>query len=166
MSSNPYSDEQPSPYAFQSQLATGSVDGDGYVKQIAIVGTLTLVQASLELLMSVFLLLGSIFMFAMRNSPSIQQMPNPAPMQLISYGYAIIASIVLVSAIVRLIAGVMILRRRSRVYCIVATVLGLASVFSCYCSLTSVGLCIYALIVLFQPSVIAAFEKNDKLASI
>jgi len=159
MSSNPYSDnDQQSPYAFQTQLPSGN--DESYVKQLPVLGILTLVQASLELMMSVMLVVLGVMMGFMQNNPEFQKIPNSPSMQIVSIGYSIFGGFIGVMALLRLISGVMILRRRGRMFSIVVSVLGLASVFTCYCSLTSVGLCVYSLIVLVQPSVIAEFEKG------
>lgn len=158
MSSNPYSDNDQSPYAFQSQYPSGS--GESYVKQLPIVGILTLVQATLEIMMSVFVVVIGVWMGFMQDNPEFQKMPNPPNMQIISIGYSIFGGFLGVMALLRLTSGIMILRKRGRMFSIVASVLGLASVFTCYCSLTSIGLCVYSLIVLVQPSVIAEFEKG------
>ncbi len=159
MSSNPYSDnDQQSPYAFQTQLPSGN--DESYVKQLPVVGILTLVQASLELMMSGMLVVIGVVMGFMQNNPEFQKIPNSPNMQIVSIGYAIFGGFIGVMALLRLISGIMILRKRGRLFSIVVSVLGLASVFTCYCSLTSVGLCVYSLIVLVQPSVIAEYEKG------
>ena len=158
MSSNPYSDnDPPSPYAFQSQAPIGS--SDAYIKQIQVVGILNLVQASLELMMCVMVIGIAIFMGTMQNDPKLQNIPNAPPMQWIAIGYFIFGAVIGVIATLRLVAGIMILKKRGRVFSIVASILGLATVFTCYCSLTSIALCVYSLVVLIQPSVIEEFDR-------
>ena len=158
MSSNPYSDNDPSsPYAFQSQAPIGS--SDPYIKQIPVVGILNLVQASLELMMCVMVIGIAIFMGTMQNDPKLQNIPNAPPMQWIAIGYFIFGAVIGVIATLRLVAGIMILKKRGRVFSIVASILGLATVFTCYCSLTSIALCVYSLVVLIQPSVIEEFDR-------
>ena len=158
MSSNPYSDNDPqSPYAFQSQAPIGS--SDGYIKQIPVVGILNIVQASMELMMCVMVIGIAIFMGAMQNDPKLQNIPNAPPMEWIAIGYFIFGAVIGVFATLRLVGGIMILKKRGRVFSIVVSVLGLASVFTCYCSLTSIALCVYSLVVLIQPSVIEEFDR-------
>ena len=158
MSSNPYSDnDPPSPNAFQSQAPIGS--SDPYIKQIPVVGILNLVQASLELMMCVMVIGIAIFMWTMQNDPKLQNIPNAPPMQWIAIGYFIFGAVIGVIATLRLVAGIMILKKRGRVFSIVASILGLATVFTCYCSLTSIALCVYSLVVLIQPSVIEEFDR-------
>ena len=158
MSSNPYSDNDPqSPYAFQSQAPIGN--GDGYIKQIPVLGILNIVQASLELMMCVMVIGIAVFMGSMQNDPQIQKIPNAPSMQWIAIGYFIFGAVIGVFATLRLVGGIMILKRRGRILSIVASVFGLASVFTCYCSLTSIALCVYSLVVLIQPSVIEEFDR-------
>ena len=158
MSSNPYSDNDPqSPYAFQSQAPIGN--GDGYIKQIPVMGILNIVQASLELMMCIMVIGIAIFMGTMQNDPKLQNIPNAPPMEWIAIGYFIFGAVIGVIATLRLVAGIMILKKRGRVFSIVVSVLGLATVFTCYCSLTSIALCVYSLVVLIQPSVIEEFDR-------
>ena len=158
MSSNPYSDNNnKSPYTFETQLSSGG--NDAYVKQIPVIGILNIVHASLELLMSLMLFGFSIFMIVMQNDPKFAKMPNAVQMQYIVIGYVTAGALLCIFATLRLVAGIMVLRRRGRIFSIVASVLGLASVFTCYCSLTSLGLCVYTLVVLVQPSVMAEFDR-------
>lgn len=158
MSSNPYSDNEPqSPYAFQSQAPIGN--GDAHVKQIPVVGILNIVQASLELMMCAMVIGVAVFMGSMQNDPKFQKIPNAPPMQWIAIGYFIFGAVIGVFATLRLVGGIMILKKRGRILSIVASVLGLASVFTCYCSLTSIALCVYSLVILIQPSVIEEFDR-------
>ncbi len=158
MSSNPYSDNDPqSSYAFQSQAPIGN--GDGYIKQIPVLGILNIVQASLELMMCVMVIGIAVFMGSMQNDPQIQKIPNAPSMQWIAIAYFIFGAVIGVFATLRLVGGIMILKKRGRILAIVASVFGLASVFTCYCSLTSIALCVYSLVVLIQPSVIEEFDR-------
>ena len=158
MSSNPYSDNDPqSPYAFQSQAPISN--GDGYIKQIPVVGILNIVQASLELMMCIMVISIAPFIGTMQNDPQFQDIPNAPPMEWIAIGSFIFGAVVGVIATLRLVAGIMILKKRGRVFSIVVSVLGLASVFTCYCSITSIALCVYSLVVLIQPSVIEEFDR-------
>ena len=162
MSSNPFSDNShQSPYAFQSQVpyGDGGGGGDSYNKQLPVIGILTIVQASLELLVGVLLAFAAVMMGIMQNNPDLMRQPNAPPMFWMAVGYGVAASVIGIVALIRLTSGIMILRRRGRMFSIVISILGLVTVFTCYCSLTSIGLCVYSLIVLIQPSVIAEYEK-------
>ena len=157
MSSNPFSDSQQTPYAFQSQVPIGG--DDSYVKQLPVVGILSIVQASLELMVAAMLGLAAVMIGVVQNNPALMKQPNVPPVFWMIVGYGVIASAVGVVALLRLMSGIMILRRRARMFSMVVSILGLATVFTCYCSLTSVGICVYSLVVLIQPSVIAEYEK-------
>ncbi len=159
MSTNPYSDNnQPSPYSFQSQIPYGD-GGDSYKKQLPVIGILTIVQASLELIMGVMLGFAAVMMGVMQNDPKLMNQPNMPPIFWMAVAYGVVASAIGIISLLRLTSGIMILRRRGRMFSIVMSILGLVTVFTCYCSLTSIGLCVYSLIVLIQPSVIAEYEK-------
>jgi len=160
MSSNPFSDSnQQAPYAFQSQVPNGDGGGDSYIKQLPIIGILTIVQASLELMVGVMLAFAAVMIGVMQNDPNIMREPNEPPMFWIAVGYGIFASIVSIVALLRLTSGIMILRRRGRMFSIVMSILGLVTVLTGCCSLTSIALCVYSLIVLVQPSVMEEYEK-------
>lgn len=160
MSSNPFSDNnQQAPYTFQSQVPYGDGGGDSYIKQLPVIGILTIVQASLELMLGVMLAFGGVMIGVMQNNPNMMQQQNGPPMFWMAVGYGIAASVIGIVALLRLTSGIMILRKRGRMFSIVMSLLGLVTVFTCYCSLTSIGLCVYSLIVLIQPSVMAEYDK-------
>ena len=160
MSTNPFSDNnQPSPYSFQSQVPHGGGGGDSYLKQMPVIGILTIVQASLELMMGVMLGFAAVMMGVMQNDPKFMNQPNMPPMFWVVVGYGIAASVIGIVALLRLTSGIMILRRRGRMFSVVMSILGLVTVFTCYCSLTSIGLCVYTLIVLLQPSVTEEYAR-------
>ncbi len=163
MSSNPYSDNQQSPYAFQTQIPNPS--DEGYVKQIPVVGILNIVQASLEFLMFLMMVAMSAFMIGMQNSPQLQKVPNAASMQFVGIGYAVLGAFIGVTAILRLTSGILILRKKGRIFSIVVSIIGLVSVFTCYCAPTSLALSIYSLVVLIQPSVMEDFNRSRTQAS-
>jgi drug/metabolite transporter (DMT)-like permease len=162
MSSNPYSDNQPvNPYSIDQLGPGGPQPGDGYVKQISLVGILNIVQASLELLMALMLGGIAIFMGTMATDPKfIEQMDKSnVSAQFMTGIYIVIGVVVGLVALVRLVAGIMTLRRRGRILAIVSSIIGLCTVFTCYCSLTSVAIAVYTLVVLVQPSVIAEYQR-------
>ncbi len=158
MPSNPYSDTfQQSPDDLPSRGATDR--DDPYVKHIGLIGSLNTVQAILELISSLFLVGMAITFTAIQNSPKIQKLPNAPPTQAMAIFYGVLGVVVGVVAISRLVAGIMILRRRGRLFSIVSNVTGLATVMTGCCALTSLGLCIYTLVVLVQPSVMEEFDR-------
>lgn len=159
MLSNPYSDtSQPSPHD-QPRLEATDRD-DPYIKHIGLIGSLNTVQAILELVASFFLVGMAITFVAIQNNPKIKELPNAPPTQAMAILYGVLGLVVGIVAITRLIAGIMILRRRGRLFAIVSNVIGLATVMTGCCSLTSLGLCIYTLVVLVQPSVMEEFDRT------
>jgi hypothetical protein len=165
MSSNPYSDNnQPSPYAFQTQTPGSYSSGDGYVKQIPVLGILHIVQAALELPMFLIMIAMSGIMIAAQNSPQMQQQmqqqPSGISLQILGIGYGVFGGVIALIAIMRLTAGVLLLMRRGRIFGIVMSIVGLVSVFTCYCGPTSLALSIYSLVVLIQPSVIESLKPK------
>ncbi len=160
MSTNPYADQEVnSPYAFQSNTAIAM--DDGYVKQVPILGILNIVQASLELLMFFMLVAMTIFMISMQNSPQMQKVPNAPSMQWIGVFYGFLAAAIGAIAAMRLASGILMLKKRGRVFSIVVSIVGLLSVFTCYCAPTSLALSIYSLVVLIQPSVMEDFRRQE-----
>lgn len=159
MSTNPYAENDlKSPYAFQSQIPSSL--GDGYVKQVPVIGILSIVQASLELLVCLTLVAMSAFMIAMQNSPQLQKTPNAPSVFWMAILYGVLAAVIGIAAVLRLASGILLLKKKGRVFSIVVSVIGLASVFTCYCAPTSLALAIYSLVVLIQPSVMEAFNPS------
>ena len=160
MSSNPFSDNnQQAPYTFQSQVPYSGGGGDSYIKQLPVIGILTIVQASLELMVGVMVAFNAVMMGIMRNNPNIIREHNEPSIFWMAVGYGVLASAIGIIALLRLTSGIMILRRRRRMFSIVMSILGLVTVLTGCCSLTSIGLCVYSLIVLVQPSVMEEYEK-------
>jgi len=160
MSSNPYSDnELQSPNPFQTQITNPAEDG--YVKQVPVLGILNIVQASLELMMFLLLLAMSAFMIVSQNSPQIKLSKNLASMQMMGVAYGVIGAVVGITAILRLTSGILMLKKQGRVFSIIVSMIGLVSVFTCYCAPTSLALAIYSLVVLIQPSVIEVFHRRQ-----
>ena len=110
-------------------------------------------------MLGVMLAFGGVMIGVMQNNPNMMQQQNGPPMFWMAVGYGIAASVIGIVALLRLTSGIMILRKRGRMFSIVMSLLGLVTVFTCYCSLTSIGLCVYSLIVLIQPSVMAEYDK-------
>jgi hypothetical protein len=153
---NPYAAEAP-----VDMFALPAAQGDGYIKQIPIIGTLTLVQGILELLVAgVLLFITLSIAFAINSGAEIKELNNSnASPEAVMIGYGIVAFLVGLSATLRLIGGTMTLFRRGRMLTIVSSVVGLTTVFTGCCSITSLGLAVYTLIVMVQPSVIQEYAK-------
>lgn len=163
--SNPYASN--SPYASTSQQSPQSMpfyETDAYVKQLPVVGTLVIVQGVLEGLMAVMGIVMVVAMGLLSGQAQFQKEmqnvgPGASPVFLIIV-YGAIAVVMSVIAIVRIASGVMILRRKNRMFAIVSTILCIGSVFTCYCGPTSIAICVYALIILLHPTVERAFAMR------
>jgi uncharacterized membrane protein HdeD (DUF308 family) len=135
--------------------------GEGYIKQIPLIGIFNIIQASLELMMGVMLGGIGIFMGSISNNPQMVEQfekSNLTP-QVMIYIYVGLGVAVGAMAVMRLVSGILTLRKRGRIFAIVTSIVGLAAVFTCYCAPTSIALAIYSLIVLVQPAVIAEYER-------
>jgi Na+/phosphate symporter len=130
---------------------------DAYLPQIPVVGVLMIVQGALEVLYSVFCLgVGFVLLFG--------QMPrqeNELPPEFLGMGMVIFGVVVVLLALLRIVSGVWVFRHRRRILALVTNGLGLAAMLTCYCAPSAIAICIYSFIILFQPSVVAAFAQHD-----
>ncbi|MEQ1830006.1 MAG: hypothetical protein ABL921_28850 [Pirellula sp.] len=160
MSSNPFSDVSPAnPYSPNNFNAPP--EQDGYTKQIPIIGILNIVQACLELFAGVGLGGMAVFMGTMSTDPKFAEAlekGNVSP-QFLVWVYLGIGSVIAIIGAMRLVSGIMTLRRRGRIFSIVASIVGLGTVFTCYCAPSAIALAVYTLVVLIQPSVMAEYER-------
>lgn len=166
--SNPYESPQGN---FAPQFQTGGFGGgprlgdSAYVRQIMVICILLFVQAGLELLMGVLLLLGGSMMGSIFNS--IPQQPNrPGPpaglVSAVTTGYIIAGLILAAIAILRIMAGILNLKYRSRGLGIVAMSVGLLPVLTIYCAPTAIGLMVYGLIIYLNPDSKQAFDLGNR----
>lgn len=147
------------------------------VNQVAAVGILMIVQGALEIVLGLILIAAAMFVPSLLEEAARQQAqfqpanaaaPNPLPFlpdpfaQMAAAIYLSMALAGLVPGIIRIVAGVRSLSYRGRTMAITANIVGLLSIGTCYCSLTSVGLAIYALIVLFNRDVERAFALGEQ----
>jgi hypothetical protein len=162
MRENPYAEqENPNGYSIEASVPFDASIPDGYVKNIQWVGIASICQAVLEMGMS--LILGAVsFSIAFSiNSPQMQKLRegkdlSPETLMVILIAISIGAGVI---AILRLISGVMLLYKRGRVFALVVSIVGLAMLCTCYCAPSSLGVAIYALVVLIQPTVIHQFQQ-------
>jgi hypothetical protein len=139
----------------------------GMVSQVRIMAVLNMVQGGLEFLMSVmYLVMGGFFAFVMREEMARQAERRGDPGGEAAANFVTIlmfalGGIMLVVAVVRILASLRNYFFQSRVLGIVSLCLGLATVFTGYCALTSIGIAIYGLIVLFNKEVAEGFEMRS-----
>jgi hypothetical protein len=138
----------------------------GLVTQVPILGVLMVIQGVLELIMSAGIFFYAFFMpmifdemrrdAARNNQPAP---PLPAEMEsLLAIGGTALGVIIAVVAIVTILAGARLIVYRSRVLGVTSACLGLLMLPTCYCFPTALGIAIYGMIVLLNPSVQLAFE--------
>ena len=163
---NPYQTPAFDPKQFQNQpgyFAGGSGDF-GWVRQIRTFAILNAVQGMLEIPMGL-LMTGMSALFPTIISKDLQQKAEPgdaanqeAMMWVVAGIYLAIGLPVLLTGILRIIAGVQNYRFKGRTLSLVSIIGGMATLLSCYCAPTAVGLLVYGLILHLNPGVRAAFE--------
>jgi hypothetical protein len=131
----------------------------GMVNQVRIVAILNGVQGALELFMgAMMLLMGGIFT-AMPASEF--KNPNDQQVQFIMQVFMFsMGGIVTLLALLRIAAAVMNFMLLGRMFAIVMVCIGLATAMTGYCSITSIAVAIYTLIVLFNREVAEAFTMR------
>ncbi len=136
--------------------------------QVPIVAILMIVQGALELIMGGFLVVMAFFfrtMFGMADD-GFGKGPPPPDFQAVSTTililYLAMGAAGVVAGVLHLVAGIRNLRYRGRTFGLVALVGGLASVGTCYCGPTTVGLTIYGLIVYLNAQTVRAFQLGEE----
>lgn len=162
---NPY--ESP-PSTVTGQPAYAGVDtGYGMVSQIRIVAVLNGVQGALEIPMGLMWIAGGMFvpvMFRMEQQRNANRPPPPPEefLWLIAGVYLVFGTLTLAFGGLRIFAAVSNYRYKRRTLGIVSMCLGLASMLSCYCAPTGIGVLVYGLIVFLNPAVKAAFAMGEQ----
>src|SRR5262249_55077821 len=136
---------------------TAKIDGQldrGLIGHVPIVAALLIVQGLLEVGFSLFGLAFAAFMFwgppnAGAGQPGIGIM------------YSVMSTPALPAGILRIVAGTFNTFYRRRGLGIAAMAVGLITLMTGCCSMTSIGLAIYGLIVYVDEPVIAAFAMGD-----
>jgi len=138
----------------------GGPTEDPFVKQVPVIGILTMVQGGLELLMGLFLLgMAGVMTFVMLADQGPGQPPVEAAW-IIGGVYGVLGLGVLGLGSLRLYAGYCVFKFQRRLLAIITNCLGFGTLITCYCAPTALGIGIYGLIVLLQPAVIAEFERR------
>lgn len=167
---NPYAGEA-NPYAAPvvNELGETVHGGTSFVPQIRIVAIFMIVQSVLELIMAAMFVGMGVFMpWAMAQQPQQNQIPADEQwvIDIVFMGYGIAGAVLMVSGILRLIAGIMGVMYRGRTLGLVSHFLGLISVCTCYCLPTSVGICVWGSIVYLNEDVKRAFEMRSEGSTI
>ncbi len=133
----------------------------GMVRQVKVIGILLIAQALLELLQGGAMIALSFFIEFVFTLPDAEGRRPAMPAESLHFLqnlYLVIGIFSLVAAVLRFIAAMGCFLFRQRTWIIVSLFVGLISAFSGLCGLTSVGLCIYGLIVMLNPGVARAFQ--------
>jgi hypothetical protein len=167
--SNPYQPPAFDAKQFQDQPAYAAAPASdfGWVNQIRVFAILNAVQGIMEIPMGLFtagmgFLLPTIMHFEEANNPNAAQ---DAPPEWFFWGigafYVAIGLPALICGIVRLVAAYKNYRFRGRTLGIVSIILGLGSMFTCYCAPTAVALLVYGLMLYMNNAVRAAFQMGE-----
>lgn len=128
------------------------------VGQVKIVGILMIIHGVTVIILGGFLVAAGIIIFAAPPPPPARGGPGGQENLIIGAIYLGLGSLILAIALMNLVAGIRIISFRGRTFALVALFCNVIPVLTCYCSLTSIGMMIYGLIVLFQSDVARAFE--------
>jgi hypothetical protein len=139
--------------------------GYGSVSQVRIVSVLNGVQGALEIPMGLMWVAGGVFLPMMMRMEKERNPGNAPPDEFlwtISGVYLVMGTLTLAFGGLRIFAAVSNYRYKRRTLGIVSLILGLASMLSCYCAPTGIGVLVYGLIVLLNPAVKAAFAMGEQ----
>jgi hypothetical protein len=167
---NPYHPPPFDPKQFQDQPQySGAAASDyGWVNQVRIFALLNAAQGMLEIPMGLFttgmgVALPTMMQWAAaQDKEAAKEMPPEAMMWMLGGFYLAIGIPVLISGVLRIVAGVKNYRFRGRTLGLVSMIGGLSSMLSCYCAPTAVGLLVYGLILYMNPAVKAAFQMVEQ----
>ena len=169
-STNPFRDNPyQAPHATGLGVGTGVPlsTGRGMVGHVPVVGILMIVQGALEAVVGVGLA-AMAFVMPMMMKAELQRAgapaggPSPEQFQWIMGAvYGGMGLFLVALATLRIVAGLGNLKYRRRVLGLVSLLGGMATVFTCYCAPTAIGLAVYGLIVYFNPQVTQAFAMGQ-----
>ena len=135
------------------------------VNQITVISILMIVQGALELLMGVVLVFMAFFMGVMLGEVAQQQQAQGGPDFPVKAFVGIYLAMGLtgfIPGVLHIIAGIRGLYFKSRTFGIISLIVGLFSIGTIYCSVTSVGLAVWGLIVYFSHDALVAFEMAGR----
>jgi hypothetical protein len=160
-SDNPYQSPQASGCPFAPITPFGYVRPRGLMGHIRAVAILMIIQGALEFLMG-FGLIGLLFFMMtmlkeMKHDGSSPNMPF-LPIVVI---YGSMAAAGFLASLLHIWAGIKNLRFRGRTFGIAALACGCLSVFTFYCSLTTIALAVYGLIVYLNRESTEAFQRGE-----
>src|SRR4051812_40746413 len=152
--SNPYQSSAFDPRQFQDQPAgPAAAYGNSWVGHVRLFSILNSIQGLLEILMGFGLSAIGAFMPFLSRVKEVQEaqagdeMPSEQLFWIFGAIYLGIGLVALASGILRIGAGFQNYRLKSRVLGLVSITVGVAPVFTCYCTPTAIGMLVYGLII-------------------
>ena len=167
MNENPYQTPKETASGFGAKSTP--TYGRAYVNQVPVIATLLLVQGVFLFFMAVVLVANGVmlFQFDMFNVPEFD-VNDPEAQEKIAMVKRIafwvmggMGAAVGSLGVLHIAAGIMAFQYRGRTLGIVALVLGLGAMLTCYCAPTAIGLAIYGMIIYMHPGVKKAFEMKQ-----
>ncbi len=159
-------DQPENPYAAitpQTSYDANTIPASGgLVNQVMVVGVLQIVLGALELMMGGLLLFYAVmFAFVMPNiEDRTEDLPPPEAMFWISIGLAVAGLIISGFAILRIFTGINGFWFKRRTMMLVSLLGGMVTILTCYCSLFSLGVGIYGMVVMLDPAVRLAYQLS------
>ncbi len=155
---NPYAATAPQASLDPNAMPSSS----GMVNQVMVVGILQIVFGAMELLMAGLLIFYAVlFAFVM---PNIENRGGDAPPPEVlfwgSIGLAVGGGLVLCFSILRIVTGIYSFWFKHRTLMLISLIGGMITIFTCYCGPFSLGVGIYGLIVMLDPSVRQAYRLS------
>ncbi|HEU4389528.1 MAG TPA: hypothetical protein VFV34_17115 [Blastocatellia bacterium] len=135
------------------------------VGQVKVVAILMIVQGSLVCLVGLLLLIMGPAMFALSGSSEFSTESDRIGATVAGAVYMVLGALILIVGGLNILAGVKNLKYRGRTLGLAAISIGLIAMFTCYCSITAIGLFIYGLIVYMNQDVRRAFEMGEQGAT-
>ena len=155
----------PPPGGYQGGYPPPPPRRSSMVGQVTVVAIIMIVQGALVGLMGILFLILGPAMFALSGTSGFQTEEDRMVSGVAGAVYMLLGGVMLAVGGLNILAGIKNLKFRGRTLGIVAMSIGLIAVFTCYCSLTAVGLLIYGLIVYLNQDVKRAFEMGEQGAS-
>jgi|GEM_PF-1659251 len=162
MEQDPYQAPQVGPASGQEQYHGNHLGPGNLVRQLPVFGGLLIAQGALTILMGLFLV-------AMAMLPSLLEAvaaganssPHPVSPAYLMVVYGVLGALAITGGVVQIITGMKIIDFRGKTWGFVSIGVCIASVFTCYCGPTGIGLCIWGFILLLNPQVIEAIKQRE-----
>jgi len=158
---NPYAATD-TPLNFDPSQSGARLPGDNtMVQRITVLAILTFVAAGFEVLMAVMLMLMPLLFMAVDIRENGQRPVGQEQMMLYaSIGYGVAGALILAIALLRIFAGMKLMKFEGKKLYLVSIFLGLLPAMTCYCAPTALGIFIFGLIVLLNAGVDRAFTMR------